>query len=141
MAASNIGNDFKIQIGDGLSPESFADFCAAFEVGELGEEKSLIDITTLCSDTREYRNGLADGLEIPLTVNFVQGDDQVRGLYNDYKADALRTFRIVTKDSPQDTWEFSAIVRSWKLGISVGERSSVEFGLKVSGPVTWVEGA
>ena len=61
-AEALIGNDFKFQVGDGESPEGFDDFCAVSAVGELGEEKPLIDITTLCSDAREYRNGLADGV-------------------------------------------------------------------------------
>lgn len=138
-ASSTIGNDFKLQVGDGMSPEAFADLCAAFEVGELGEEKPLIDITTLCSTAREYRNGLADGIEIPLNCNFEPGDEQIRDLYADFKADTLRNFRVVTKDSPEDAFEFAATVRAWRLGLPVGEKSSVTFTLKISGDVTWVQ--
>lgn len=136
-ATADIGNDFKFQVGNGSSPEVFSDFCAVFDTGELGEEKSLIDITTLCSDAREYRNGLADGLEISLQVNFSQGDAQIASLYADYQADTIRNFRLVTKDSPEDIFEFAATVRSWRLKTPVGDRATATFGLKISGPVVW----
>lgn len=138
-AASNIGNDFKFQLGDDNSPVGFSDFAAVFNVGEIGEESPLIDITTLLSDAREYRVGLPDGVEIPLECNFKQGDTQVRALYTAFKNNTLKTFRLIAKDSPQDTWTFSAIVRGWKQGVQVGERSAAMFTLKISGSVTWDE--
>src|ERR671912_259423 len=60
-----IGNDFKVMLGDGNSPEVFADLCAAFDFGSVGEEKSLIDVTSYCDDGRTYRNGLAEGDNSP----------------------------------------------------------------------------
>lgn len=138
-AESRIGNDFKFQIGDASSPPVYTDFCATVDVGEIGEEKPLIDITTLCSNAREYRSGLADGLEIPLMVNFEPGDTQIRALYAAYQAAAVQRFRLVTKDSPEDAFEFTAIVRAWRITVPVGEKSSATFTLKITGPVVWVQ--
>ena len=140
-AASLIGNDFKLQLGDGNSPEQYEDFCATFELGELGEEAPLIDITTFCSSAREYRNGLPDGVEIPLRANFTQGDEQIRTLYLAFKNSTSVNLRFRTKDSPADTWDFTAIVRAWRIQPTVGERGSANFTLKVSGSVTWTEGS
>lgn len=139
-ASGLIGNDFKFQIGDGASPEAYTDFCAVFDVGEIGEESPLVRLTTLCSDAEEYRTGLADGLEIPLQANFAQADDQIRQLYTDFKNSAARAFRLICKDSPQDTFDFNAIVRSWRIGPPVGERAVANFTLKITGSVTWTEG-
>ena len=135
-----IGNDFKFQIGDGASPETFEDFCAIFDTGEIGEESPLVRLTTLCSDAEEYRAGLADGLEIPLQANFHQSDDQIRQLYSDYKANTKRTFKLICKDSPQDAFEFRAIVRAWRVTSPVAERAVASFTLKITGGVTWTEG-
>ncbi len=139
-AQALIGNDWKLQIGDGGSPETFDDLCAASDLGEFGEEKPLVDITTFCSGSREYRNGLADGLEIPLTMNYTGQDLQLRQLYTAFKDDTLVTFNIVTKDSPTETYEFSATVRAWRMPLSAnGERAPITFTLKVSGDIVWVQ--
>lgn len=136
-----IGNDFKLQLGDGASPEQFTDFCAVFDVGELGEESPLVRLTSLCDDVERYRAGLADGLEIPLQANFEQGDEQVRALYDAYKAGTELNFRLVTKDSPADTFAFTSIVRGWRIAPPVGERAAVTFTLKITSEVVWTEGA
>lgn len=138
-AEAAIGNDFRFQVGDGATPtEGFTDMCAVVDFGELGEEKALLDITTLCSEGREYRNGLADGLEIPLVLNFVDGDGEARSLYEDYKADRIRNFRIVLlSGSPTESFLFGATVRAWKIGAPVGDKASVTFTLKISGAVVW----
>jgi hypothetical protein len=134
-----IGNDFRFQVGDGESPEVFADMCAVVDFGELGEEKPLIDVTALCDLARTYRNGLADGVEIPLACNFIQGDADIRALYADFQNDAVRSFRVtIVGSSPEEYFAFRAIIRAWKVTGPNGEKSSATFTLKVSGPLTWV---
>lgn len=138
MADELIGNDFKFQIGDGAEPEVFADMCAAFDVGEIGEEKSLIDITTLCDDIMRYRNGLADGLEIPLQVNAIMQDEQIRALYDAYKDNTVGNYKIITKAPlPEDGFEFPAIVRAWRVSPPVNGRAVISFTLKIVGEVVW----
>lgn len=142
-----IGNDFRVQIGDGNSPETFADYCPAIDFGSVGEEKPLVDVTSLCDLARAYRNGLADGLEIPLQANFlsaasVEGHAQSRALYADYKADTIRRFRIAIVDSsPAEYFEFSATVRAWNVAGAIGERATLTFTLKITGEVIWEAGA
>lgn len=137
-ASANIGNEFRFQVGDGAGSESFSDMCAVIDFGEFGEEKTLVDITTLCSSAREYRGGLADGLEIPLEMNFQVGEPTARSLYRDYQNATLRNFRIVAQGgSPQEAFSFSASVRGWKLKAPNGDKSTITFQLKVSGAVSW----
>ena len=135
-----IGNDFKVLLGDGNSPETFTDLCAAFDFGAVGEEKPLVDVTAYCDDARTYRNGLADGVEIPLQCNFIVGDTTLVDLYNHYKNDTVPTFRIIVDTgaaSPDNYFEFAATVRAWNVAGPIGEKSVLTFTLKISGAVTW----
>lgn len=133
-----IGNDFVVQLGNGSSPPVFADLCAAFDFGSVGEEKPLVDVTSYCDEARAYRNGLADGVEIPLQANMIPGDTQLQALYNAYKNDELVDIRILRKNSsPEEFFQFQATVRAWNVTGPIGERSVLTFTLKISGEVTW----
>jgi hypothetical protein len=97
-----------------------------------------VDVTSLCDTARVYRNGLADGVEIPLQCNFIPGDTQLDELYDAFKADTIRHFRINrTGASPAETFDFDATVRGWNLSGGIGERAVLTFTLKVTGDVTW----
>lgn len=134
-----IGNEFKFQVGNGASPEVFANFCAVIDPGAIGEEKPLIDITSLCDDARAYRGGLADGASIPLKCNFVQGDAATRSLYQLYKTNTAGTFRLTLDDtSPEEFFEFTAAVTAWNLTVPSGDKAAITFTLKVSGSIDWV---
>ncbi len=134
-----LGNDLRFQIGDGGSPEAFANMCAVVDPGTLGEEKPLVDVTAMCDPARTYRNGLADGTEIPLVVNFIPGDTQTRALYLGFKNDLVKRFRIVQVDNPTDYFEFSAIIRGWNIAAPIGDKASMTFTLKISGEVLWYQ--
>lgn len=139
---SLIGNDFKVTLGDGATPEVFEDLCAAFDFGAIGEEKSLVDVTAYCDESRTYRNGLADGVEIPLQCNYIPGDTLLLELYQHYKTDTVPTFRILIKDSvPESYFEFAATVRAWNVTGPIGEKAVLTFTLKISGEVLWVQTA
>lgn len=134
-----IGNDLVFQIGTGVSnPQTFQDLCAAFDFGSIGEEKPLVDVTSYCDDGRKYRNGLADGVEINLQCNFIQGDTLLEGMYDSYQADEIRNFRVALKDgSPTEFFGFAATIRAWSVTGPIGEKSVLQFTLKISGAVTW----
>lgn len=132
-----LGNDLVFQIGSTDSPPVFTDLCAAFDTGGIGEEKPIVDVTTLCDVARTYRNGLPDGVEIPLQVNYIPGDEGIKALYDAYKADEVRSFRLARKDEPEEYFQFNAIVRAWNVATPVGERAALTFTLKISGEVLW----
>lgn len=133
-----LGNDFRLQIGDGDSPEEFTDFCAASEVTGIGESKPQVDVTTLCDLARKFRGGLPEGAEVTLTANMIQGDVQTRALFQNYKNNEIVNFRMnITDASPEEFFEFSATILGWSIATPVGEKSTMTFTLKMSGEVTW----
>lgn len=138
-ADTSIGNELKFQVGNGASPEIFANFCAVVDPGAIGEEKPLIDVTSMCDTARTYRGGLPDGASIPLKCNFIVGDTMIRDLYTKYKSGATPHFRLSMDDtSPAEFIEFSAIVQAWSMAVPVGDKVAITFTLKVSGETTWI---
>lgn len=142
---SLLGSDFKVMLGDDNSPPEYTDLCATFDFGSIGEEKPLVDVTSYCDDARAYRNGLADGVEIPLQMNYVPNDPQARALYEAYKTDSLVLIRIQQKGGEEDSpateyahFDFAATVRAWNVTGPIGDRAVLSFTLKVSGEVLWV---
>ena len=133
-----IGNDFRFQIGNGASPEVFTDMCAVVEASGIGEESPLIDVTSLCDLARTYRRGLPDGLEFPLVVNYIVGDEQSHTLYNAFKSKTVINFRLSVADaSPPEFIEFAAIIRGWNVQAPSGEKGTMTFTLKTTGEVVW----
>lgn len=133
-----IGNDLVLQIGDDSSPIVYTDMCSVFDPGTIGEEKPTVDVTALCDRARAYRNGLADGSEIQIQANNIIGDENAQLLYTAFKNDEVVNFRLLVRDqSPEESYEFRAIVRAWNVNAPVGDRSVKGYTLKVSGEVTW----
>jgi len=134
-----IGNELRLQIGDGNSPEVFVDFCAANDVSGIGESKPQVDVTTLCDLARTFRGGLPEGAEVTITANMIQGDAQTRELFQSYKTDDVVNFRLIMVGvSPEEFFAFSASILGWSIANPVGERATMTFTAKISGGVEWI---
>lgn len=141
---SLIGNDWVVQIGDDSATPVFTDACSVFDFGSVGEEKPLVDVTSYCDSARSYRNGLADGVEIPLQMNYIPGDEAALTLYNAYKNDDIVHIKIKQKGTTapaEEAFTFDATVRAWNVTGPIGEKSVLTFTLKVSGEVLWAQAA
>lgn len=137
---TKLGNEIRLQLGDGNSPEVFIDFCTVTDVQGLGESKPQVDVTGACDISRRFRNGLAEGNEMTLVANFIQGDTQVQALYELYKTDDIANFRYVVNpgDSPSEYFAFSLTLLSWALATPIGDKATMTFGGKITGPVVWL---
>jgi len=134
-----LGNELRLQIGDGNSPEVFTDFCAANDVSGIGETKPQVDVTTLCDLARTFRGGLPEGTEVTITANLIQGDAQTRALFQSYKVDDVVNFRLIMLGvSPEEFFAFSAAILGWAVAPPVGEKATMTFTTKISGGVEWV---
>jgi len=139
-----LSNDLTFEIGDGGSPPTYQQLCAAASRGEVGEEAPLVEVTGLCDDVRAYIAGLADGAEFPVTVNFrrttVDGTDPgLTDLYQAYKTQRRVPIRIAVRGaSPFEGFTFDAIVRSWNIGGGEpGNPAQLTFTLKIVSPIVW----
>lgn len=140
MASENtlIGNELRLQLGDGNSPEVFEDFCATSDVAGLGETKPQIDVTTLCDLIRVFRGGLAEGAEVTITANFIQGDTQTREMYQRYKNNENVNMRLlIVGSSPEEYFQWRGAVLGWGIAPPIGEKASMSFTLKISGSLEW----
>lgn len=134
-----IGNELRLQIGSSDSPPTFTDFCAAADVSGLGESKPQVDVTTLCDLARKFRGGLAEGAEVTIQANLIQGDEQTRDLFQAYQADDVVPFRLTMVGvSPEEFFAFSGSILGWSIANPVGEKASMTFTVKISGGVQWV---
>lgn len=141
MASENtlIGNELRLQIGDGNSPEQYTDFCAANDVSGVGETKPQVDVTTLCDLARKFRGGLPEGAEVTIVANLIQGDAQTRELFQAYKLDDVVNFRLIMIGvSPEEFFAFSGSILGWNIANPVGERATITFTVKISGGVEWI---
>lgn len=137
-----IGNELVLAVGDGNSPEAFADFCAIGDVSGLGESKPTVDVTTLCDLARTFRNGLKEGAEMSIVANLIQGDAQTRALFASYQADDIVNFQYrVVGVSPAEYFAFSATISGWTIAGPVGGKATMTFRMKISGVVDWVQSA
>lgn len=135
-----LGNEWKLQLVTAGSPPTYADFDAVIDFPSMGEEKNLVEVTAYTDDARTYRNGMADGVEIPVQCNFLPGDSQIQSMYDAYTDNTLVALRFTTKDS-SEYFDFNAIVRAWTVAPPIGDRATVTFTLKISGGVTWQQAA
>lgn len=134
-----IGNELVLAMGDGDSPEVFEDFCAIGDVAGLGESKPLVDVTAICDDARKFRNGLKEGAEMTIAANLIQGDAQTRALFGRYQTDDIVNFQYRFKGvSPAEYFAWSATILGWAIAAPIGEKATLTFTMKISGPVVWV---
>lgn len=129
-----------LQIGDGNSPEVFADFCAITAVSGLGEAKPLVKVTSMCDLAEVFRGGLPEGAEVTLTANLIQGDAQTRALFESYQADEFVNFRFaILGTSPAEYFQWRATILGWSIDPGEpGSKMSMMFTTKITGAVEWV---
>jgi hypothetical protein len=140
-AAAAIGNELRFKyLNTAVSPNAYTTLDAVIDFGEFGETKPLIDITAQTSTGREYRNGLSDGIEIPLSMNFHGNTANVTSfntLFTAYTNNTTLGFQIsVLNASPQFGFRFNGTVNSWRLSGQIGEKATATFSIKISGAVS-----
>ena len=102
----------------------------------FGEILELIEATSFESGgSKEYIAGLADGKEITVTCNKVQGatqQDYVRGnkgITGNIQID-------LTDGTTTETYDFAAVYMGWDLDPNVSDKNSISFTFKISGGIT-----
>jgi hypothetical protein len=103
-----------------------------------GGSNSEIDVTSLDSTSREFRNGLRDSGEVQIEMNFVPNAPGHIYLRRRQAVTNVPTAFVLTlTDSPATTASFDAFVREFKINGAVDDKVSASCTLRVTGDVTW----
>jgi len=119
-----------------------ADFVIQVPCGEItsidgpGGSNSEIDVTSMNSTSKEFRNGLRDSGEVSLEMNFVPGDVGQIDL-REQQAETNTAGNYVMTLSDDTTLSFSAFVRDFRINGAVDDKVSASCTLRVTGDVTW----
>ena len=129
-----LGSQALLKRGDGNSPEAFITIYEVTSIGEVGEENDLVEATHMLSTAKEYIYGLGDGVEFPVTVNYLYSNSTHAGLINDQRTKTTRNFQLVLPNLSVKFY-FSALVRGYRVAFSPNEVMRATFTMKVSGSI------
>jgi len=135
MALDTVGTVFAV--GDGTSPDDYAAFCVN-SIDPVGATRALIDVTTLCSTTHEYRLALTDGQEINIEAFYDPADAVQESLRTALANGTTKYFKItLSDDSPGTDITFTALVTAWSIGAAVDGVYPLRITLKPISPLVW----
>jgi predicted secreted protein len=101
-----------------------------------GGTNSEIDVTSMDSTSREFRNGLRDSGEVTLEMNFVPGNvGQVDLRTQQAETNTPGSYVMILSDATEIS--FSAFVREFSISGAVDDKVSASVTLRVTGDVTW----
>ena len=121
------------QRGDGASPEIFTTVTQLVNIGEVGVERSLIDVTNLASTIREFKGAIPDGAEIQLDFQYDSDEAGQTGLKTDLDANTVRNYRINIQDSSVAVFAFSGLVTSWQISNPIDNVVPLSVRVKITG--------
>jgi hypothetical protein len=134
-----IGSQTLIQVGNAASPEVFSTIAEVVSFGGMGQRNDLIEATHLLSLAKEYVYGLADGLEITMSCNYVPNDTTQQTLLTAQANRITKNFKYIApvgSSSPVKTFSFAALVIGWETGETTPNTiTHLNFTLKFSGAI------
>ena len=120
------------------SPETFTAIAQVTQIGTVGQNRGLIDVSNLTSTAREYKKALKDGQEINLVIQYDPDDTGHAALRTDMTAETSRNYRVTFTDSPSQTVTFAALVTNWTIdNIVIDNVLTLNVTLKPSGDLVF----
>ena len=137
MTNAALGYGVKLKLGDGASPEVFAEIGEITDISD-GDSAELKEVTNHQSagSRREYIGGLIDGGEVTFTVNY----DPDGATHN--RTTGLQAYLRQTKnfrlEEPGNTlgYEFAAVIMSTSKAYPVDDKMSMDVTIKKTGALT-----
>lgn len=138
MATDAFIGGITVGVEDAALPGTYNPIEESFDLGGLGQTNALIAATHFASGGfAEYIAGLADGEEVTITCNKVQGATEQAGMVASVKAKETRNFEVkLTDGTTEESYTFAAVCLAWVLGPVVDDRNTIEFTVKISGDIT-----
>lgn len=136
--ATYVADGTIIARGDGASPEVFTAIAQVTEIGTIGQDRGLIDVTNLSSTAREYKKAIKDGQEIQLVIQYDPDDTGHAALRTDNDAETAVNFRVTMTDSPSQVIDFAGLVTNWSVSnIVIDNVYTLNVTIKPTGDLTF----
>ena len=120
-----------------LGGASFTEVTQVVNIGDVGSESALEDVTTLTSALREYRKQIPEGMELEIEVIFDPQDAMhATTLRDDQASPDPVTFAVEYPTSPETYDQFDAIVMRYAKQVQIDESVRLLAGLKITGAIT-----
>ena len=120
-----------------LSPIAFVTVPQLVNIGDVGVERALIDVTNLASTLREYKVAIPDGAEIDFDFQYGGVTDLVqKALKTDLDAGTVRNFKVTLTDSPATVWSFSGLVTAFRIGVPIDQVVPLTVRIKITTTLT-----
>ena len=105
-------------------------------INDAGPEADMLDVTSLdsSSGTREYIAGLINSGEFSVELNFIPGNATHATIQSDLKAGTSGTYSLTWTGSGE-TWTFTALVKSFKVGGGVSDKLTGNATFQISGTI------
>ena len=121
---------------------TFVEGCEIKTFNGFDGQAAEVDITTLCSEAREYLIGLQDFGNFGFDVNLVPNDPFQMELMEAKSAREKRTFTLTLppgEDGKQFEYVFNAFVRQFSISGGVDQAISGSVSLRITGEPTLIE--
>lgn len=128
-----------IEMGDGASPEAFAEVEECSSITGPDGSANLINTTHLRSTGKEYLPGLADFGKISLACNFTGATQQMllRTKYATQADPVNYKLQIPDGEGGFHIFAFAAIVSAWSLSLPTDDKVGLSVTLQISGAVAY----
>ena len=124
-------------VATSASPASYDLLPEVISISGVGQTNDLVDATHFDSTAREYIGGLADGSEVTVECNYVQGNAVQERVIADVAARNTVNCQVLFDfASPQASFTFAAAALGWQISPSVDDRQTISFTFKISGSIT-----
>jgi hypothetical protein len=120
------------EVGDSPPDSDYVAFCVT-SIDPIGSARGLIDVTTLCSEAREYKLALQDGQEIKVEAFYDPNDAVQEMLRLALENGTTVSFKIVL--SSGRIFLFDALVTGWSIGAAIDSVYPLHLTLKPTGPI------
>lgn len=135
-----IGYGSKFELGNGATPEVYAEIAEVFEITPPSESTDTIDASHMKSPgaMREFIQGLTDPGEASFEMNFVPGSVSETAILAARAARAARGCRITFPNGAN--WSFSGLVTGYEPAVPNDDKMTATVTFKVSGSVVRAAG-
>lgn len=123
--------------GGTLTPVEFTNLCEAKTFQGFDGQASEIDVTTMCSVAKEYRQGLQDFGSFTFEMNYVPADEGTVALQDAKAAGTSLWFRVQLPDN-LGSWVFKAFVKQMTFSGGVDTVLTTSVSLRITGAPTFV---